>query len=128
MKRREFVQLAAASTLGTGLFGANRGLGAGPVDQLDRFGGWTGKQFGATGFFRTEHDGNRWWFVTPEGNAFISLGVNHYNRDHWIKRFGASRPLSTWTIGTVRSARDSSRCVVLESKPSHRNSIRGRAE
>jgi hypothetical protein len=64
----------------------------------DQYGGWTGKQFEATGFFRTEHDGKRWWLVTPEGNAFLSLGVNHYhagwwaqdyNQDHWIREFGA---------------------------------------
>ncbi len=67
----------------------------------DRFGGWTGKRFEATGFFRTEHDGKRWWLVTPEGNAFISLGINHYhdgwwaqqyNRGHWVKEFGAKKP------------------------------------
>jgi hypothetical protein len=68
---------------------------------LDRFGGWKGKSFKATGFFRTQHDGKRWWLVTPEGNAFISFGVNHYhagwwaqdyNRDHWVRTFGAERP------------------------------------
>jgi hypothetical protein len=68
--------------------------------ELDRFGGWKGRQFGATGFFRAEHDGTRWWLVTPEGNAFLSLGVNHYhagwwaqdyNRDHWIGEFGAEK-------------------------------------
>ena len=48
------------------------------VSELDRFGGWKGKQFEATGFFRTEHDGQRWWLVTPEGNAFLSSGINHY--------------------------------------------------
>ena len=66
----------------------------------DRFGGWTGKTFAATGFFRTQHDGTRCWLVTPEGNAFLSLGVNHYhagwwaqdyNRDHWIRAFGAEK-------------------------------------
>jgi hypothetical protein len=42
--------------------------------------------------------GDRWWLVTPEGHPFISFGINHYhagwwtedyNRDHWIKKFGA---------------------------------------
>lgn len=69
--------------------------------ELDRFGGWTAKKFEATGFFRTEHDGKRWWLVTPEGSAFISFGVNHYhdnfwtqkyNRDHWVKAWGATKP------------------------------------
>lgn len=39
------------------------------TDTRDRFGGWTGKRFEPTGFFRVEKD-DRWWLVTPEGNAF----------------------------------------------------------
>lgn len=80
-----------------------------PKGQRDRFGGWTGKKFRATGFFRTEHDGQRWWMVTPEGHAFISWGVNHYhdgwwiqhyNRDYWVERFGASQPRdAAWNRG-----------------------------
>ncbi len=64
--------------------------------ELDRFGGWVGKKFEATGFFRVEKD-ERWWLVTPEGNAFLSFGINHlhpefwrqdYNREAWKKRLG----------------------------------------
>jgi len=100
MKRREFVQLAAASVLGLGASGASRAFGVVSADQLDRFGGWKRKSFKATGFFRTQHDGSRWWLVTPEGNAFLSLGVNHYhagwwtqdyNREHWVREFGARK-------------------------------------
>ncbi len=40
------------------------------------YGGWKAKQFEATGFFRTHHDGNRWWLVDPEGYAFVSVGVD----------------------------------------------------
>jgi len=87
-------------------FGDSSGAAA---PDRDRFGGWKGKTFEATGFFRTEHDGERWWLVTPEGNAFISFGVNHYhagwwaqdyNRDHWVKIFGAARPFdAAWRTG-----------------------------
>ena len=68
------------------------------MDDRDRFGGWTGKRFEATGFFRLEHDDRRWWLVTPEGNAFLSFGINHYhygwwlapyNREHWLRAVGA---------------------------------------
>jgi len=31
----------------------------------------------ATGFFHTEQAGGRWWLVTPDGQPFFSLGVNH---------------------------------------------------
>jgi hypothetical protein len=43
----------------------------------DRFGGLldTGR-FRATGFFRTERRNGRWWLVTPEGNAFFSVGMD----------------------------------------------------
>jgi hypothetical protein len=32
--------------------------------------------FRATGFFRTEPRNGRWWLVTPEGNAFFSIGMD----------------------------------------------------
>ena len=65
---------------------------------LDQFGGWKEKKLTETGFFHTEHDGDRWWFVTPEGHAFLSFGINQYhagwwnqeyNQDHWNGQFGA---------------------------------------
>ncbi|HPO12707.1 MAG TPA: hypothetical protein PLI09_04620 [Candidatus Hydrogenedentes bacterium] len=42
---------------------------------LDSFGGLKNIPFTPSPFFRTHHDGQRWWLVTPEGNAFLSLGV-----------------------------------------------------
>jgi hypothetical protein len=71
--------------------------------EFDRFGGWTGKKFEATGFFRVEKDA-RWWLVTPDGNAFLSFGINHlhpdlwnqdYNREAWQKRLGLD-DLNNW--------------------------------
>lgn len=50
--------------------------------ELDQFGGWMGKRFEATGFFRVEKE-DRWWLVTPEGNAFLSFGINHLHADLW---------------------------------------------
>jgi hypothetical protein len=41
-----------------------------------RYGGWNEKSFGASGFFRTHHDGSRWWLVDPDGFAFFSVGVD----------------------------------------------------
>ena len=85
---------------------------------FDRFGGWTGKRFKATGFFRVEKD-ERWWLVTPEGNAFLSFGINHlhphlwkqdYNREAWKKRLGLddlnshkfAPALQKWFLQTCR--------------------------
>jgi hypothetical protein len=47
---------------------------------LDTFGGRTDMPaMKATGFFRAQKQGERWWLVTPEGHAFFSLGVNAVN-------------------------------------------------
>ncbi len=51
---------------------------SGQNDQAwDPYGGWKELTFPKTGFFRTHFDGERWWLVTPEGHAFLSIGVCH---------------------------------------------------
>lgn len=45
-------------------------------ENWSKYGGWKEKKFEATGFFRTHHDGNRWWLVDPEGYVFVSVGVD----------------------------------------------------
>jgi hypothetical protein len=45
------------------------------ISGRDGIGGLEGKKLKATGFFRYEKVGDKWWFVTPEGNLFWSLGV-----------------------------------------------------
>lgn len=74
----------------------------------------------ATGFFRTGRINDRWWFVTPDGYAFLSLGVNHCDpgallypetqsvwferyggeRERWI-RDGVVRDLRAWGFNTI---------------------------
>lgn len=51
--------------------------GACAAPTLDRFGGDAGVNLEATGRFRTERHGGRWWFVDPDGHPFWSAGVNH---------------------------------------------------
>jgi len=96
MNRRDFLQLKVASGFGHGLLGAMPAYGDHADRKLDRFGGWRHKKFKATGFFRVEKD-ERWLLVTPEGNAFLSFGINHlhpgwwrqdYNREAWEERLG----------------------------------------
>ena len=41
-----------------------------------RYGGYKNTQTRATGFFRVELIGDRWWFVDPEGHLFLSTGIN----------------------------------------------------
>ena len=52
--------------------------GSFPAD-WNGYGGWKELRFPATGFFRTEHDGKRWWLVDPEGCAFHSVGLDCCN-------------------------------------------------
>ena len=48
-----------------------------PIPDADRYGGWCGgPQLKATGFFRTEKVGGKWWLVDPEGHLFFSHGVD----------------------------------------------------
>ncbi|MFW5760823.1 MAG: hypothetical protein ACOCXH_07590 [Cyclobacteriaceae bacterium] len=56
------------------------------ASDLDRYGGYQGLSFEAKGYFYLLHDGYRYWLVTPDGNAFISYGVNHLERK-WMQRF-----------------------------------------
>lgn len=45
-------------------------------EEWSDWGGLKTTNFGATGFFRTHHDGRRWWLVDPEGFAFLSVGMD----------------------------------------------------
>ena len=50
--------------------------------QWDRFGGWAdGPLREATGFFRTEKVGGKWWLVDPDGRLFWSHGPNSVGSD-----------------------------------------------
>ena len=118
MKRRKLLRCAVAALLSGGFMSRMYARDAVVTHDRDRFGGWTGKKFKATGFFRVEKD-KRWWLVTPEGNAFLSFGINHlhpdlwkqdYNREAWEKRLGLkdqdsrefAPALKTWFLKTCR--------------------------
>jgi len=59
---------------------AEAAAGAGYPEGWSRYGGWLKLNFGGTGFFRTRHDGSRWWLVDPDGYAFYSNGVCYASR------------------------------------------------
>lgn len=50
-------------------------LSAARTDRCE-YGGFIGTAATATGFFRVERIGGRWWFVDPDGHLFFSAGVN----------------------------------------------------
>ncbi len=43
--------------------------------RYDAYGGMIALKGEATGWFHVEQIQNRWYFITPAGNAFFSLGV-----------------------------------------------------
>jgi hypothetical protein len=43
--------------------------------EQDRYGGVKNPSFAPGQFFRLEKDGPRWWLVTPDGGAFLSIGA-----------------------------------------------------
>jgi hypothetical protein len=97
---------------------------------LDRYGGWTGAQLPASGWFRTQKLDGRWWLVDPEGHPFRSAGVEGVStatgaggaRDPyraaisqkygglsaWAER--AAQQLSTWGFNTVGAGSDDRIC------------------
>lgn len=64
-------------------------------DNWSKYGGWKNKQFEATGFFRTHHDGTRWWLIDPEGYVFVSVGVDCI-RDNATGVISGQEDLLTW--------------------------------
>jgi hypothetical protein len=52
------------------------GAAAGGAER-DIYGGWKNLKFESTGFFHVTMQDGVWWLVSPQGNAFISKGVNH---------------------------------------------------
>jgi hypothetical protein len=73
----------------------------GPKD-WDRYGGsLTGPQLNATGFFRTEKVGGKWWLVDPDGRLFFSHGIDCVRpldataieeREDWFADFPGKQP------------------------------------
>ena len=72
---------------------------------LDQYGGRTDiKCANATGWFHVEEINSHWWFCTPLGNAFYSLGVT-YSPGYIHGKFAAAdvnRRLESWGFDTVQ--------------------------
>ncbi len=70
---------------------------AGPDPDRDRYGGWAkGPKLKATGFFRTEKVGGKWWFVDPDGRLFWSLGIDCINIDEGVTGVGLREAYFEW--------------------------------
>lgn len=64
--------------------------------ELDKYGGLLSKTFTATGYFRVEKEGDRWWMVTPLGHAFIAASVGEF-------MYGSSDRQKSALAGTFKS-------------------------
>ncbi len=92
---------------------------------------------GQPGFFRTAQRHGRWWFITPEDEAFFSLGLNHIDSaplrypeagDLWRRKYANSMErwlkeavqldLRAWGFNSVGWVQE----VVTRSLTNHRHS------
>ena len=63
----------------------------------DRFGGWsTGPKLRASGFFRSEKRGGKWWLVDPDGRLFFSTGVDSMNAGEAMTMISGREKMFTW--------------------------------
>lgn len=74
--------------------------------KLSQYGGWTELQQRATGFFHTAHLDGRWWVIDPEGNVFLSIGVNSVRTDAGNAAAGPSPEDLLWGEQAVAGLRD----------------------
>ncbi|HZJ57928.1 MAG TPA: hypothetical protein VFD89_06765 [Clostridia bacterium] len=65
-------------------------------DEWSIYGGWKGKQFSSTGYFRTEYDGKRWWLVDPEGYAFYSNGLDCIHPHEQFSHISGIEKFASW--------------------------------
>jgi hypothetical protein len=65
-------------------------------DGFSQWGGWKAKRIDeGSGFYGTQHDGDRWWLVDPDGFAFWSAGLDCVRVDTYGRYDGLESAL-TW--------------------------------
>jgi hypothetical protein len=81
-----------------------------PEPRLNPWGGRTDRKTKATGFFRIEKQGDRWWLVDPDGGLYIHAGVagvspgkTPTNQAALKEKFGTP---DKWSSETARLLRD----------------------
>jgi hypothetical protein len=71
----------------------------------DPYGGWPELKGTKAGFFRTEQLQNRWWLVSPEGNAFFSKSVDHVDLSPESDSSKAPDDPTAWAKSTAEQLR-----------------------
>ncbi|MEX0324331.1 MAG: hypothetical protein AB3N63_19390 [Puniceicoccaceae bacterium] len=86
-------------------------------EKFDAYGGLKAQHFDIenNGFFRTTKQDGKWWLVTPENNAFLAFGLNHfhsnlwvkeYNKDCWEEEFGGAAWSPAWKVSFHEHAKE----------------------
>lgn len=86
---------------------------------IDFYGGNEKWKFQPTEYFRLERGEDRWWLVDPNGNRFLTIGLNHadesnlkypHNLEIWKKKYGSRekwirgglvKDLKNWGFNTI---------------------------
>ena len=68
--------------------------------ELDRYGGYQGIKGASKGSWSVEKIKDRYWFVTPEGNALYVLGVNHITPNNTSEERKAQENLKKWNFNS----------------------------
>lgn len=73
--------------------------------ELSKYGGWKNRRTTATGFFRVEKVGDRWWGVDPEGCLYFNVAINSIsegkserNEKALLDKFGSAADWMKQTI------------------------------
>ena len=76
--------------------------------ELDTYGGFTDVKGEETGFFHTEKIDDRWWLITPDGNALWGIGMAHPITDFTQSAvtFAYNGDQEAWLRGTIDRMRN----------------------
>jgi hypothetical protein len=78
-------------------------------NEIDQYGGWKKIKGKPTGFFHTEKINNRWWIITPEGNGFIVIGLQHMYRckiNQEKRKHRTAENLNNWGFNMISHNQD----------------------
>jgi len=82
----------------------------GKSPELSRYGGWKEHRSDATGFFRVEKIGDRWWGIDPEGYLYFNMAINSItmgksarNERAILDKFGS---VENWMKQTIKLLQD----------------------
>lgn len=108
ISRRKLLELGAWSAAGLAASRAGAWAQDTAAPATDAYGGSTRAQWEATGWFRLQQNGGRFWMVTPDGHPFFNLGINHLgggpnkaNRDDTALGLQMTRQFQSWNFNTA---------------------------